>query len=534
MKNMCLFLRMMLFAGCALAFSLQAQSQSPLELVSDRDFQLLDSAVYLMDNGQPEVALKMLDGLCKKYPDNYVMNYERLFACYKKGDYKRVVKDGKKLFNYPDASSLCYHLVGNALDYMKKTDEALAIYDEGIKRFPDSGNLYLEKGNIYASSQLYGEAIDCYSKGVEVDPTFPSNYYWLAKLYAMSTEPLWGILYGEVAYNIDPNRSHATEISKIIYDLFVENVKLSGDSGKVTLTKRNTVIIDTIEHNVFIPFELSYEVGISKALPAIIQDKGEQGSLSIMQIAELRKSAVDFIDTVASGRYNVSIVDFHRKLIESGNWLPYNMWLLRYGAPQEYQAWADSAEGEAQYMQFLEWMEDNHFVPSIEHPTLLSLSEKRQVLKIPSLSDISTPQGCREHREDALRLSKWLLEQPLDPKDINYQDVRRFLIVWMTNTDECSFMVMGNSIGNVELFAAYMAAMTEHAIDFNMSTTDESMYCEVMLQVIDYYKRNKGVIGQLASMEEFLKMDGATLHDVLAKEYQESIKEAEQQKQSAP
>ena len=530
MKHSHLF-KAFLFGVCALTFSLQTQAQSPLELVSDRDYQLLDSAVHLMDNGQPAVAIKILDGLCKKYPDNYVMNYERLYAHYKKGDYKRVVKDGKKLFENPDASSLCYHLVGNALDYMKKTNEALAVYDEGIRRFPDSGNLYLEKGNIYASNKLYDEAADCYSKGVEVDPTFPSNYYWLAKLYAVSTEPLWGILYGEVAYNIDPNRSRAAEISKLIYDLYVENVKLTGDSGKVTLTKRNTVIIDTIEHNVFIPFELSYEVGASKALPAIIQDKGEQGTLSIMQIAELRKAAVAFIDSVASGRYNVSIIDFHRKLIESGNWLAYNMWLMKSGAPQESRQWSDSAEGDALNQQFFQWFKDNYFIPSSQHPTLLSLSEKRKVLKIPSLSEISTPQGCREHREDALRLSKWLLEQPLDPKDVNYQDVRRFIMVWMTNTDECSFMVMGNSMGtNVELFAAYMAAMTEHAIDFNMSTTDESMYCEVMLQVIDYYKRNKGVIGQLASMEEFLKMDGATLHDVLAKEYQESMKEAEQKK----
>lgn len=101
--------------------------------------------------------------------------------------------------------------------------------------------------------------------------------------------------------------------------------------------------------------------------------------------------------------------------------------------------------------------------------------------------------------------------------------------MWMTNTDEFTFTVMGESIGgNIELLAAYMAAITEHAIDFNQSKIDESMYCEVMLQVIEYYKRNKGVIGEKASMENYLKMDGATLHDVLAQEYKDTMKEADQ------
>lgn len=526
MKNL---ISAMLALVFLLLLSPQSIAQSSFELVNERDMELLDSAVYLMDNSQPSNAIKILDGLCKKYPNNYVMHYERLYAFYKKGDYKRVVKEGQKLYQYPDATSLCYHLVGNAQDYMKKTEEALATYDEGIKRFPNSGELYLEKGNIYAANKLYNEAATCYTKGAEVSPQFASNYYWLAKLYGASQDPLWGILYGEVAFLIDSKRERAAEMSRLIYDLFNEHVKMEGDSGKVSLTTKHTVIVDSVNNSLMIPFELVYELGISNTIPEVIETLKKGESLSIAQIAKLRKGALEFIDSITPGRYNVSIIDFHRELIESGNWEAYNIWLMNQGATQEAQEWADTEEGAALNERFGKWFESNYFRPTKEAPTLATLTEMKDVLHIPNDSEISTVEGCRGHRNDALRLSKWLLEQPLNPKDETYLSVRRFLVMWMTNTDEFTFTVMGESIGgNIELLAAYMAAITEHAIDFNQSKIDESMYCEVMLQVIEYYKRNKGVIGEKASMENYLKMDGATLHDVLAQEYKDAMKEADQ------
>ncbi len=40
-----------------------------------------------------------------------------------------------------------------------------------------------------------------------------------------------------------------------------------------------------------------------------------------------------------------------------------------------------------------------------------------------------------------------------------------------------------------------------------------------MLQVIDYYKRNKDVLGTVDLMEKYLEMDGPTLRNTLAQEF---------------
>ena len=188
-------------------------AQSPLEFISDADRADIERAVYLMDNDSAEQAVTILDRLCKKYSDNYAIQYERLYAVYKAGDYKRVVKDGKALLSNPDVEPQCYQMVGNALDVIGKTDDAVKMYDKGLEKFPESGILRLEKGNIHYMHKRYNEALTEYTRGIEAEPSFPSNYYRAALLYAGSTEPLWAIMYAEVVRNLIPQSARAVEMS---------------------------------------------------------------------------------------------------------------------------------------------------------------------------------------------------------------------------------------------------------------------------------------------------------------------------------
>ena len=508
----------------ALALAPSARAQRSIDLINDNDRVLLDSAVNLMDDGKPKDAIKIFDNLRKRYKDNYIIEYERLYAYYLAGDYKRVVKDGPKLYQNPNIESQCFQLVGNAQDVLGDAEAAMKTYDEGLKLFPNSGYLYLEKGNIHMMHQRYNQAAECYIRGVEVQPDFASNYYRLAKLYANSTEPLWAIVYGEVVCNLQPNTDRCAEMGKLIYDLFTQNVQAEDENEvHVTLTKENTVFMNSDSTDIQVPFPLLYEMGVLKS-PALL-DFMKTKKLTVAMIADLRKEALEHVDSVAPGYYNLSLLDFHRKLIKNGHWTAYNMWLMSPGALDETNQWSETKEGEEQLEEFANWFAQNLFVPSEAEPTVMTKIYKSHELNIPSIDEISTVEGCREHREDVLRLAKWYLDQPANPNDVTQQEVRRFLIHWMISTDEFKFTVGENAaMGNVELMAAFMSAMAEHAIEFRVSETDEAMYCEVMLQVIDYYKRNKEVLGTVEPMEKYLTMDGPTLRDTLAEEYQKNYK----------
>ena len=504
---------------CAVVWSIGAQAQKSIDLINDNDRVQLDEAIGLMDSGKPKDAIKIFDDLCKKYKHNYILEYERLYAYYLAGDFKRIVKDGPKLYKHPESEPQLYQLVGNAQDVLGDPEAAVKTYDEGLKRFPNSGYLYLEKGNIHMMHQRYNEAVECYLHGVEVQPDFASNYYRLALLYAQSTEPLWAIVYGEVVCNLQPGTERAEEMGKLIYDLFQENIKIEGENkAHVTLTKNNNIYIDSDTTDIQVPFPLMYEMGTLKSSALI--DFMKTKKLTVEMIADLRKDALAHIDSVAPGYYNLSLLDYHRKLIKNGHWMAYNMWLMSPGAEDETNQWADTKEGEAELNKFGTWFVQNRFIPTEDEPTVMTKLFKTHELNVPSVKDVETAEGCRQHRDDALRLAKWYLEQPVNPDDITQKQVMQFLIIWSMNTDEFTFRLDTDQMpGHIELMAAYMAAMTEHAIDFNVKETDEAMYCEVMMQVVDYYKRNKEALGIIDWMEKYLDMDGPTLRNTLAREF---------------
>ena len=512
------FLRILIII-CAVVWSLGVQAQRSIDLINDNDRVQLDEAVGLMDSGKPKDAIKILDNLCKKYKDNYILEYERLYAYYLANDFKHIVKEGPKLYKHPEVEPQCYQLVGNAQDVLGNPETALKTYDEGLKRFPNSGYLYLEKGNIHMMHKRYNEAVECYLHGVEVQPDFASNYYRLALLFAETTEPLWAIVYAEVVCNLQPGSERGEEMGKLIYDLFQENIKIEGkNNAHVTLTKNNNIYIDSDTTDVQVPFPLMYEMGTmtSPALTEFMKSK----KLTVALIADLRKDALAHIDSVAQGYYNLSLLDYHRKLIKDGHWEAYNMWLMSPGAEKETTQWADSKRGGRLLEEFVKWFVQNRFIPTKDAPTVMTKLFKTHELDVPSVKDVETAEGCRLHRDDALRLAKWYLEQPVNPDDITQNQVMQFLIIWSMNTDEFTFRLDTDQMpGHIELMAAYMAAMTEHAIDFNVKKTDEAMYCEVMMQVVDYYKRNKEALGTIDWMEKYLDMDGATLRNTLAQEF---------------
>ncbi len=56
------------------------------------------------------------------------------------------------------------------------------MYKQGIKKFPSSGELYNEYGEMLWVKQD-PEAIRFWEKGIEVDPNYSSNYYNASKYY---------------------------------------------------------------------------------------------------------------------------------------------------------------------------------------------------------------------------------------------------------------------------------------------------------------------------------------------------------------
>ncbi|MFN9981990.1 MAG: tetratricopeptide repeat protein, partial [bacterium] len=96
-----------------------------------------------------------------------------------------------------DADVVCFQLAGNVFKALEEVKECEQLYQKGIKKFPASGPLYSEWGEL-RSSNKDGRAITCWEDGIQADPSYGGNYYNAALHYSKINEPIWALLYAEI------------------------------------------------------------------------------------------------------------------------------------------------------------------------------------------------------------------------------------------------------------------------------------------------------------------------------------------------
>src|SRR5260370_744302 len=65
---------------------------------------------------------------------------------------------------------------GNALDNLKRDEEALAAYEQAIRLHPDDANYKNNKGNALENLKRHEEALDAFEQAISLDPNFALAY----------------------------------------------------------------------------------------------------------------------------------------------------------------------------------------------------------------------------------------------------------------------------------------------------------------------------------------------------------------------
>jgi tetratricopeptide (TPR) repeat protein len=73
--------------------------------------------------------------------------------------------------------------VASILFQKGKTEEAMKVYDDIIKAFPNCKEAYFNKGIILYQKKLFDKAIELFSKSIEVDPMYGKAYLYRGKSY---------------------------------------------------------------------------------------------------------------------------------------------------------------------------------------------------------------------------------------------------------------------------------------------------------------------------------------------------------------
>jgi tetratricopeptide (TPR) repeat protein len=313
---------------CLICLISAAQQTDSLHLV----------AKQYMRNGDYANAVIVLSNALKKDPENLEVQKDLTFTYYLQKNYSTAVESGRKLIARKDADEQCYQILGMALKAVDEKKEADKMYKQGIKKFPSSGELYNEYGEMLWVKQDV-EAIRFWEKGIEVDPNYSSNYYNASKFYYYTYDKVWSLIYGEIFINLESYSKRTPEIKSLLVDgykkLFTDFKTPKSSTGK----------------NPFVAAYLSVMNDQSGVMSLGVTPE----SMSILRSKFILEWFEKFGD-----KYPYRLFEYQRQLLKDGMFDAYNQWA--FGASlglTSFQTWTTQHTDE--YNRFINFQKGRVF-----------------------------------------------------------------------------------------------------------------------------------------------------------------------------
>lgn len=304
-----------------------------------------NEAIKLMDNGKIEESIILLEESQKLDPENFNYPYEIAYAHYLKKDYKKAIEIAEKLQYYKDINVQLYSLWGNSYDNLNNPKKAIEIYDTGIKKFPDKGSLYLEKGVVYELDKQYNKAVASYQKGISIDPKYPSNYYRIANLYLNSDDKVPGLIYGEIFLNLERTTDRTKEMSKNLLDAYKNSIVFeNGQMKELNLCKKMTITPTDKKLPLCLMFGKWFIYGL-------LNSKAEEFNLDTL--SKIRQEFLKSYFEKDNKDYPNILFDYQYLMSKNNIFNAYNHYLFQMGAQDEFSSWLQ--KNEAEYNKFVEW-----------------------------------------------------------------------------------------------------------------------------------------------------------------------------------
>src|SRR5579871_4549483 len=185
---------LLLFAATLLQLSVLAQASD------DKSPQ--ETARGYTRQGDYSNAIVVLNTALQKDPQNLELSKDLCFNYYLSRDYIKGLSLVKPLTERADADVQTYQIAAllyKGIGEVKETDK---VYKAGLKKFPKSGPLHSEYGEmLWAKND--NACIKEWEKGIEGEPNYPGNYYYASKYYFFANDQVWSLIYGELFVNLE-------------------------------------------------------------------------------------------------------------------------------------------------------------------------------------------------------------------------------------------------------------------------------------------------------------------------------------------
>jgi len=291
-----------------------------------------------MRQGDYNNAILVLNRCLQLEPQNLEVLKDIALNYFFQKDNNKALEIIKPVLERDDADDQCFQIAGNIYKELGNPKDCEKIYKKGLKKFPSSGALYNEMGELLFAQKNY-ESISQWEKGIEVDPSYSRNYYNAAKFYFLTTDKAWSIIYGEIFINVDPFSNKIPEMKELLLESYK---KLFSEPD---LEKNNK------DKNTFVR---AYLQSMNKQ--SFLASQG----INVETLTMIRtRFILDWFNS-SNKKFPNRLFEDHRKLLQEGLFEAYNQWL--FGSVQNlagFQNWTTMHN--AEFSTFSEFLKNRTF-----------------------------------------------------------------------------------------------------------------------------------------------------------------------------
>lgn len=266
------------------------------------------TARNFMAAGDYNNAIVVLNRGLQMDKNNLELQKDLVHAYYLKQDYTKALEGVEALMDRDDADVVVFQMAGNVYKALEETKAAEKMFKKALKKFPKSGPLYSEYGELLWAIEDYS-AITYWEKGIEVDPSFAGNYYNAALHYFHTKDKVWSVIYGEIFVNMESLSERGAAMKDLVLKAYKE--KLFSDADLFKDQDKNKS-----------EFGKAYLTIMSKQ--SALTGKG----LTIEALTMIRTRFILDWYNAYSTKFPFRLFDYHQQLIREGMFEAYNQWLF--------------------------------------------------------------------------------------------------------------------------------------------------------------------------------------------------------------
>ena len=337
---------LLLFTIWSVGILAQSETISDSALIA---MEKADMAQVLFDQEKFSEGLSLMKEAAALQPNHYQYAFQVGFIYFQLRNYNEAVKQLEKTKSMKGCEEGLFQLLGNTYYILSDKTKAMATFDQGLSKFPESGLLYAEKGKLYQETD-HGKALYYFEKGIELDPNFAMNYFHAAMLYFQQAENIKGILHGEIFMLLNRNTNFTAAMSELLYNEYKESILIK-DNGKLEFHFCNPVKSDAIvslkNMKTFPPFCVAYSSMLNES--GLNVNVLNAANIHALRAKVLEKYYADHLNE----HYQEWVFDFQNVIQQAGHLEAYNHWLMMNGSELEFLQWKENNEEE--WSAFTSW-----------------------------------------------------------------------------------------------------------------------------------------------------------------------------------